>query len=239
MKCFVSIIVAAIVSCLALKSHAQSLTADEVQEAMKSPEVRAAFLKCVEGKPHADLVKLEIVITREGTFSLASTDPHVDSATRDCFGGVAASIKLHPIDRSYKMVYSLSLAPSPDQTSAAPAGKNLWLDPNIKEIFEHDYKSGMNAIIAGTVLCGLSVAGIWLSWLPHLARDDSSGLLALSIAMKVGFGLTAVTGLILIIWGASRMSKALRERNKRFFSLVALSPDPSFKGVLVSSVWHF
>jgi hypothetical protein len=90
----------------------QPLSPQEVVDAMKVPEVKAAFDACVQGLPHPDLVKLVIVINADGSMALESTQPEVDAAVTTCFQTVMGTVKLRPLGQKYKMVYSLSLPPA-------------------------------------------------------------------------------------------------------------------------------
>jgi hypothetical protein len=207
---------------------------------MKAPGKTEAYAACDAGKTIEDTVKLEIVISKDGAFSLASTTPELGDEIMACLAAVVATVKMRPIDRDYKMVYSLSLAPGPAAKISVTQMKlqKILTDPRLQD-FDRDYQKGAGLLAGGIILGTVSIVGIWLSWIPHLMRDGSDALLATSIFMKVFFALGTGAGIAMIVVGARKMERALIQRNQLFFSGLDLAPTAGGTGAVITSSFRF
>jgi len=248
-------IVAGLAACLfAFHALAQEPPkAAEVEAAMKAPGKTEAFAACASGKTVESTVKLEIAISKDGAFKLASTAPALGDEVTSCLAAAVGTVKMRPIDRDYKMVYSLALSPGAPAEGGVTEMKlhKIRTDPRF-HAFEKDYSRGVGILAGGIVLGTVSFIGIWLSWLPHLRgkdceRDESdnrvctwdSALLATSIFMKVFFALGAGAGVAMIVVGARKMERALIQRNQLFFSGLDLSPAAGANGAILTSRFLF
>jgi hypothetical protein len=234
-------------------SHARAQEppkAAEVEAAMKAPGKQEAFAACAAGKTTESTVKLEIVISKDGAFSLASTAPVLGDEVLSCLTAAVAAVKMRPVDRDYRMVYSLSLSPGPGAKGGVTEMKlqKIQTDPRLHE-FARDYRKGVGILSGGIALGVVSVVGIWLSWIPHIwskdcSHDDDScsrdsALLATSICMKVFFAIGAGAGIAMIVVGARKMEKAIIARNRVFFSGLDLCPTAGATGAVLTSSFRF
>ena len=102
----------------------QPLTEEDLRDALDTQPMRASLQGCTSGTALEGAIVLEIVVVKNGSMTLAATDPPVEEDVLACLGQVVSSAKVpREMGASYQVGYPIVVAPEPDvpQPATAPA----------------------------------------------------------------------------------------------------------------------
>jgi hypothetical protein len=248
MKSLVAAALAAGVFLFSARLMAVTVTAEIVSEPLNASAVESSLEACIEGEKHPDIVKLVILVGKDGSMSLSSTLPPMGEEATACLRDVVSQVRTGELDMPYKLVHAFHAA-GPSPSSGAPTTVNVNVNlaekqtrPKIdktKLLLDDDYVKGKRTMVAGIIMAGVGAAPVLIPMFITIfdqafcslsGDDDEDGggcgvrfnpiLLTVSLIGVVTIG----TGIALIAIGSKLQSKATRRLLKEYYGQLSVAP---------------
>ena len=246
MKNLVASVLAAGVLVFSPGLGAEPVTAQTVSEPLNTPMIRSSLQACLEGTAHPDMVKLVILVGKDGSMGLSSTIPPMDEETTACLRDVVSRLSTGELDTAYKLVHAIQ-APGP----AAPTTVNVNVNlaekqekPKIDRtrlLLDDDYLNGRRALAAGIVMTSVGAPPVLIPMFITIFEqttcasrdgdyyddgDSNCGVRFNPVLLIVSLVGVAVmgTGIGLIAIGTKKQSKATQRLLKEHYGKLAVAP---------------
>jgi hypothetical protein len=247
MKSLVTAALAAGVLLYSAGLAAEPVSAETVSEPLNTSTVQSSLEACIEGTKHPDLVKLVILIGKDGSMSLGSTIPPMGEEPTACLRDVVSRLRTAELDTAYKLVHAFH-APGPAAPTTVNVNVNLaekQTKPKIDKtrlLLDDDYLSGRRALAAGIVMTSVGAPPVLIPMFITIFEqaactslsggdgydDGDSGCgvrfnPVLLIVSLVGVAVMG-TGIGLIAVGTKKQSKATQRLLKEYYNQVSVAP---------------